>query len=135
MTLDGESMSQKSRSRWIVVGALAVLALSTVWFASQFTWSESAKAANRDAIQKIYSVVMPGQSRQAVEAAIKPLLPERFRFGRDDANGRWIIEGPWELFATHWVLTIRFEKDVVASVEVRTSDGPAPAGGPPDKTA
>ncbi len=48
-------------------------------------------------------------------------------------SGSWYITTPLEWGAGNWTLLVENTNQTVRAVRIRTMDGPAPKGGPPDK--
>ena len=86
---------------------------------------------NRAALVAVRDAVKIGASYSDVLAAYWRLKTSDLRLHADD-SAHWLIRMPLEFGASDWVLRIEFQDGRVAQVRVRTSDGPAPADGPPD---
>jgi hypothetical protein len=119
--------------RWFVwLFAAAVLLLGII-FASQLTWLPSTKERNQQTILSLYESVQPGQTKAEIDRILSGRVPEGFLFSKAQDAATWEVSAPIELLATHWSLVIEFQGDPAKKVMIRTSDGPPPVGGPPDK--
>ena len=124
------------RSFLIVAVVLTVAAYYAWWiFLSGDNFRRhSANAGNRQALVRLHAALDVGADREKVLNEYWSLRTTELRL-RVDAADRWIVSMPYEFGARDWTLIVEFREGRVSAVRVRTSDGPAPTNGPPDKAA
>jgi hypothetical protein len=103
-----------------------------VFLSGDVFFRHSANAGNRDAVLRVHSALPIGADYGAVLKHYWSHRTQNLRLYVDTAD-LWVISMPSEFGASDWTLIVRFRDGKVTAVRVRTSDGPRPTDGPPDK--
>jgi hypothetical protein len=90
-------------------------------------------APQRAVVTEMHRSIPLGAGPDEVLVKVLPLLSDKLTLVTNQASW-WRVHMPFEWRATDWELHVHFESGRVVSVLMRTSDGPAPTNGPPDKT-
>lgn len=123
-----------NRTSIFVTIALLLVGLAWLrffWFTEVFHTHQS-NEPHRTALVQIRDAVDVGASHAEVLAAYWQYRTDRLRLSAE-SPAEWFVEMPGEFGAKNWTLHIKFADNQVASVRVRTSDGPPPKDGPADK--
>lgn len=122
------------RSHVIIVAmalAIGIVWLRWFWLTDVFRTHQS-NQPQRAAILQIRDAVALDSTYSEVLAAYWEHRTDSLRLFADCATN-WVITVPFEFGASDWNLRIEFQGGKVSAVRVRTSDGPPPKNGPPDK--
>jgi hypothetical protein len=119
---------------WIggFVGAVMFASIALLaWMNHMIAEAHERNAPNRAALLAIHTNVVVGASEAEAKSLIERFSTPQLNLGSDSEHIRvWM---PFEVGAGDWCLQIRLSSGFVSAIQMRTSDGPAPADGPPDK--
>ncbi len=141
MSTKTASVPEKRLPRWkslpyaAWVGVIMFVVAYITWFLFMEVFTlHGSNQANRDALTNIHATLQRGDTHATV---LKKYWQDRTAELRisTDSPARWEIGMPKEFGAGDWSLEIDFDEVTgkVTAIRVRTSDGPAPKDGPPDK--
>jgi hypothetical protein len=105
-----------------------------IFFSGELFRPHSANVSNREALLRLREAIELDASHDDVLTAYWTLRSDDLRLTLDHPNN-WYIAMPAEFPARQWALQIEFKSGHVTAVRIRTSDGPAPSDGPPDKVS
>jgi len=129
--------ARERKRSYLVAGLVLVLLAYYAWWlllSGDTFHTHSANAANRAALVRLHTALRIGAVRSSVLDEYWSQRTPDLRLHVDAAD-QWVVSMPLEFGANDWTLIIEFRNNVVSAVRVRTSDGPGPAEGPPDKGA
>ena len=124
-----------SRKILFEAGILALVLVGIIWmffFSGHPFHSPSSNAPNRAALKQIYETIQVGDSPATVRTTFERYASPTLSL-HADRDSDWFVTMPTEWGASDWNLSVDFLDGKVASVKIRTADGPPPSNGPPDK--
>lgn len=141
MTAKNSSVPERTLPHWkylpyaVWIGLLMFVLAYVTWFlfTDVFTLHGS-NQANRDALNRIHAALQRGDTHATVLEKYWQLRTDELRINTESPKS-WRVRMPLEMGAGDWSLEIDFDEATgkVTAIRVRTSNGPAPKDGPPDK--
>jgi len=103
-----------------------------VLFSGLFLVRHEVNTPNRAALLRMHGEIVPGSAPADVREVYRRNATPSLKLLEHPA-WPWAVRMPIEWGGTDWLLFVDFQEGRVSSVRMRTSDGPAPEGGPPDR--